>query len=39
MELQKARDEELFELMGENAEEVVGGGKLYDKKADKKRFK
>ena len=39
LELQKARDEELFELMGENAEEVVGGGKLYDKKADKKRFK
>lgn len=39
LELQKARDEELFELMGENAEEVVGGEKLYDKKADKKRFK
>lgn len=39
LELQKARDEELFELMGENAQEVDGGGKLYDKKADKKRFK
>ncbi|KAI5964174.1 MRPL36 [Candida pseudojiufengensis] len=35
----KAKDQELFELMGENAQEIVGGGKLYDKKADKKRFK
>ncbi|KAI5956535.1 MRPL36 [Candida jiufengensis] len=35
----KARDQELFELMGENAQEIVGGGKLYDRKADKKRFK
>ncbi|KAL6451195.1 MRPL36 54S ribosomal protein L36 [Candida maltosa Xu316] len=35
----KAKDDELFALMGENAEELVGGGKLYDRKADKKRFK
>ncbi|RCK64979.1 54S ribosomal protein L36, mitochondrial [Candida viswanathii] len=34
----KKKKDDLFALMGENAEEVVGG-KLYDRKADRKRFK
>lgn len=34
----KKKNDELFAMMGENAEEIVGG-QLYDKKSDKKRFK
>lgn len=34
----KARDAELFDLMGENAEEITHG-KLHDRKAEKNRFK
>lgn len=34
----KKKNDELFAMMGENAEEIKGG-QLYDKKSDKKRFK
>ncbi|CAI5759939.1 unnamed protein product [Candida verbasci] len=35
----RQKDKELVEMMGEDAVEIVGGGNLYDKKAETKRRK